>query len=274
MPRWVWQAISALAGNVSAMAIRIDQQMQALQFALQQVFDFVNDEDAQWDVATWDSGNWPSLPMAVQRTGDTMTGELKIFADAMVGPKLLIGQVTLPAGFGIGGAFTMSGDFRGTSKDLMVVYGKLNSASGATGLPLNTDITVTGNSHINQGCFFGASVVDNSGGFTGYKYYSIVAGGDPFITYGAIDTIVGVLVPDVSVATHNYAIKTGKGAVDLGDNVNVASGKVYKVNGTQVVAAQQAAIADAAGGAVIDAEARAALNTLLSELRTHGLIAT
>ncbi len=47
----------------------------------------------------------------------------------------------------------------------------------------------------------------------------------------------------------------------------------YKVSGTQVVAAQQAAIPDATGGATIDSEARAALNALLAELRTHGLIA-
>ena len=57
-------------------------------------------------------------------------------------------------------------------------------------------------------------------------------------------------------------------------DVNVASGKVYKVNGTQVVGAQGVAVADASGGAVIDAEARAALNTLLARVRTHGLIAT
>jgi hypothetical protein len=48
----------------------------------------------------------------------------------------------------------------------------------------------------------------------------------------------------------------------------------YKVNGTQVVSTQAAAIADASGGATIDAEARTALNDLLAKLRTHGLIAT
>lgn len=48
----------------------------------------------------------------------------------------------------------------------------------------------------------------------------------------------------------------------------------YEVAGTQVVGAQQAAIPDAAGGVTVDTEARAALNTLLAELRTHGLIAT
>ena len=48
----------------------------------------------------------------------------------------------------------------------------------------------------------------------------------------------------------------------------------YKVGGTQVVGSQQPAIPDATGGATVDVEARAALNQLLAELRTHGLIHT
>ena len=47
----------------------------------------------------------------------------------------------------------------------------------------------------------------------------------------------------------------------------------YKVAGTQVVGAQGAAVADAAGGATVDTEARAAINALLARVRTHGLIA-
>jgi len=47
----------------------------------------------------------------------------------------------------------------------------------------------------------------------------------------------------------------------------------YQVAGTQVVSARGAAVADAAGGATIDAEARTAINTLLARLRVHGLIA-
>jgi len=46
-----------------------------------------------------------------------------------------------------------------------------------------------------------------------------------------------------------------------------------EVSGQQVIGAQQAAISDAAGGTVIDAEARLALNSLLAACRTHGLIA-
>jgi hypothetical protein len=40
-----------------------------------------------------------------------------------------------------------------------------------------------------------------------------------------------------------------------------------------VVGARQSAVANASGGAVIDAEARFAVNAILATLRTHGLIA-
>ena len=53
-------------------------------------------------------------------------------------------------------------------------------------------------------------------------------------------------------------------------NINVASGKVYKVNGTQVVGAQGAAVADATDATSVIAR----LNDLLARCRAHGLIAT
>ncbi len=46
------------------------------------------------------------------------------------------------------------------------------------------------------------------------------------------------------------------------------------VGGTQVVGAQQPAIADPVGGTTVDTEARAALADMLAMLRSHGLIAT
>ena len=49
---------------------------------------------------------------------------------------------------------------------------------------------------------------------------------------------------------------------------------IYKSGSDQVVGAREAAVASASGGAIIDAEARTAINTLLARLRTHGLIAT
>lgn len=54
----------------------------------------------------------------------------------------------------------------------------------------------------------------------------------------------------------------------------LASGTALYNNSIKVVGAQGAAVADATGGVVIDAEARTALNALLARLRTHGLIAT
>lgn len=64
------------------------------------------------------------------------------------------------------------------------------------------------------------------------------------------------------------------------DNFDLRSGFSYHINGVQVVGAQQPAIADAmnaAGDPPTEAEFNAVvavINTLLSELRTHGLIAS
>ena len=49
---------------------------------------------------------------------------------------------------------------------------------------------------------------------------------------------------------------------------------VVKIDGTQVVGNQGAAVANASGETTVDAEARAAINDLLPRLRAHGLIAT
>lgn len=50
-------------------------------------------------------------------------------------------------------------------------------------------------------------------------------------------------------------------------------GAVLVLGGAQVVGPQRPAIADPAGGATVDAEARAALAAVLGALREHGLIA-
>jgi hypothetical protein len=51
-------------------------------------------------------------------------------------------------------------------------------------------------------------------------------------------------------------------------------GASLTVDGNQVVGARLAAVADVAGGTVIDAEARAAIAAILDRLRQHGLIAS
>ena len=51
-------------------------------------------------------------------------------------------------------------------------------------------------------------------------------------------------------------------------------GASLTVGGNQVVGSRLAAVADVTGGAVIDAEARAAIAAILDRLRQHGLIAS
>ena len=48
----------------------------------------------------------------------------------------------------------------------------------------------------------------------------------------------------------------------------------YRVDGLTVVRERQPAIADPAGGTVIDGQCRAAIGAILAMLRTHGLIAS
>lgn len=92
------------------------------------------------------------------------------------------------------------------------------------------------------------------------------------VATGPITTVTGILVANqaVSGVATAYAIYTGTGLVHFGDNVDLASGKVYKVNTVQVVGAQGAAVADATDAATAITQ----LNTLLARLRAHGLIAT
>jgi len=59
------------------------------------------------------------------------------------------------------------------------------------------------------------------------------------------------------------------GAWDLGS----LRGDRVEIGGQQVVGARGTAIAAAAGGSVIDGEARAAVSAILAALRLHGLIA-
>jgi predicted RecA/RadA family phage recombinase len=131
-----------------------------------------------------------------------------------------------------------------------------------------------------------------------YPYGVVIAGGTTNLDKGAYVAVYGadhasgwsahikVSSPDDAAYGGLFRVIHGSGVdilsttagditkLNCGWDFNVASGKVYRVNGTQVVAAQGAAVADATGGTVIDAEARTAINTLLARVRVHGLIAT
>lgn len=59
-----------------------------------------------------------------------------------------------------------------------------------------------------------------------------------------------------------------------GWSVGTVTANRLTVGGTQVIGARQAAVANPAGGSVIDIQARLAIAAILGALRAHGLIAT
>lgn len=71
----------------------------------------------------------------------------------------------------------------------------------------------------------------------------------------------------------NFLTIVDSGAAVMGGGAyTFDAANMYKVNGVQVLAAQQAAIADLAGAATL-AQTIAKVNAILAMLRTHGLIA-
>lgn len=56
--------------------------------------------------------------------------------------------------------------------------------------------------------------------------------------------------------------------------VDTSGAITVKVDDVQVLAEQQAAISGPTGGTTVDVEARTAINSILSALRAHGIIAT
>jgi len=81
-----------------------------------------------------------------------------------------------------------------------------------------------------------------------------------------------------NAVTNNYVDASLNSLIVGSDESNnmIVSGDQYEVQSVKVVGARGAAVADAAGGATVDAEARTAINTLLARLRAtggHGLIA-
>jgi len=59
-----------------------------------------------------------------------------------------------------------------------------------------------------------------------------------------------------------------------GGEIGALHGASVHIDGMKVVGPRAAAIADPAGGAIIDAEARGSIGQILTALRRHGLIET
>jgi hypothetical protein len=91
----------------------------------------------------------------------------------------------------------------------------------------------------------------------------------------------GIYIADQVNATNNYALYTNAGKVHFGDDVDVASGKVLKINATQVVSARQTGWSAWTGTATRSSKATStttlanvaeALKALIDDLTAHGLI--
>lgn len=114
-----------------------------------------------------------------------------------------------------------------------------------------------------------------TGGTTGMNF---VASGNTISLEGTLVVAnggTGAITP-AGARTNLEAAKSGVNTdiTELNGASQVDVSSHYEVGGVQVVESQQPAIPDAAGGATVDAEARAAINALLAALRIHGLIDT
>lgn len=168
---------------------------------------------------------------------------------------------------GFWAAGTSGGGAIQTTNNLVTVYG-LQVDRGAVQLLLDDT----------QGCYM--RMGSNGVGATQFTTRSL---GSKIVYYDALsdtanDFSVGVdlggaalwhTVPTTDYKFTWYGGTTLFGTLDNG-GINLPSGKALKVNGTQVVGAQGAAVADATDAA----SAITQLNALLARLRTHGLIAT
>lgn len=130
---------------------------------------------------------------------------------------------------------------------LILLFFSLGSKSAAFGIPYNLPLQPTLES--------GEKVIGNLS--IGNK-----------ITFKA-DNSIEVIAEILSVTA---TTSTTSGTFDATGSINTAD--FFKVDGTKVVGNQGAAIANPAGGATIDAEARTAIGLILAALRTHGLITT
>ena len=161
-------------------------------------------------------------------------------------------------------------------------------ASGSTltncvGLPISSGVSGLGTGVATflatpSSANFAAAITDETG--TG----AVVLGTSPEITTSITTSSASFDLVNTTATTVNFAGGatanvniggTGATVRTPGDifRIDDAAGQI-QIDSIKVVGIQQAAVADAAGGATIDAEARTALNDLLAKLRTHGLIAT
>ena len=101
---------------------------------------------------------------------------------------------------------------------------------------------------------------------------------DPLIVNKPLITALGTSAKGFLGIKNNTAPSTSPADMFQAYSADQVAGNacpfIRTENGAIVKIFQGALIADATGGAIIDSEARTALNALLARIRAHGLIAT
>lgn len=176
--------------------------------------------------------------------------------------------------------FQMNGYHRGSGTRNNLVGAKIdvgtyNGGSDSTGIitllqGINITTLKTTSSAITTSALLdlGANVGTTKYAIRSLSTSGIVSLGDT-TDASAIGTAAVVNAGGASIAKNLWVGGTA------GNYINIANSTgELRVNGTKVLGAQGAAVADVSGGATIDAEARTTLNTLLARARAHGWIAT
>jgi hypothetical protein len=174
--------------------------------------------------------------------GGTITGALNVATTDLDSVPLVI---ELPAGFGDGSAYQSF---------------VIKDSDGNALFECQYDGTILGTALAGSGSAAGIGLTGDSAGVAQVGNVSLTpgsSGGDAAVDLQPPTGHIAKLIVRNSATTAVHVLESAKAGF-FG----------------QTAAAQPLAIANAAGGAIIDAEARAALNSLLAAVRTLGLIAT
>lgn len=132
----------------------------------------------------------------------------------------------------------------------------------------------TGTNNTSIGYRAGNSATTGSSNvFIGYRSGQLETGSNKL--YIANNNTTPWFYGDLSGANYRIGINTTtiSEVLTINGNIDLTSGNVLKINGTQVLTSQQVAIPDLAGGATLT-DVINKVNDILAMLRTHGLIAT
>lgn len=156
----------------------------------------------------------------------------------------------------------------GSSSTCVAVVARIDSDSVTADTTYGVDVTNSNNGATSLTLAVGIQVRSMLGPATN-KYCIQVDG-----TSGTVSgTAYGLRIGNITGGATNYSIDTGTGIVRFGDVVNINTASGLQVQGTKVVGARGSAVTAPTGGATVDAEARTAINTIISRLQAHGLIA-